>query len=235
MFKSKRVEIVAAILGMTSLSGATGMVAAQEQKSPFPAMAPVQQYRMASAAEEIALARSAAPESISKDAEILVLGERGYETAVKGKNGFTCLVERSWFAAFDDPQFWNPDIRGPDCLNRTAARSVLPVNLERTTWALAGLSKAQMTARAKTSAVAQQAPAPGAMGYMLSKQQRLGDGTHWHPHMMFFQPYTPAAEWGAGLPGSPVFASPGGPAEPTVFVIPVGKWSDGTSASTDAR
>jgi hypothetical protein len=196
-------------------------------------MAPVAQYRMASPAEEIALARSAAPESISKDAEILVLGDHGYETAVKGSNGFTCLVERSWFGPFDDPQFWNPQVRGPDCLNRAAARSVLTINLERTKWVLAGLSKAQLIDRAKSSPLAQRAPGPGSIGYMLSKQQRLGDGTHWHPHIMFFEPHTPAADWGAEFPGSPVFASSGGPTETTVFVIPVGKWSDGTSASMD--
>jgi hypothetical protein len=45
---------------------------------------------------EISLARSAAPASISGGAEVLVLGRHGYETAVRGKNGFVCVVERSW-------------------------------------------------------------------------------------------------------------------------------------------
>ncbi len=54
-------------------------------------MAPLDQYLMEQNAE-IALARTAAPESISKDAEIMVLGRRGYETAVKGTNGFVCIV-----------------------------------------------------------------------------------------------------------------------------------------------
>jgi hypothetical protein len=34
---------------------------------------------------EILLARSAAPDSISSEATILVLGRQGYETAVRGK------------------------------------------------------------------------------------------------------------------------------------------------------
>jgi hypothetical protein len=63
----------------------------------------------------------------------------------------------------------------------------------------------------------------------------LGDAGHWHPHLMFFQSYTAAAVWGANLPGSPVFSSIGGPDESTVFVVPVGTWSDGTSASMDMR
>jgi hypothetical protein len=44
---------------------------------------------------EILLAWSAAPDSISSDATILVLGRQGYETAVRGKNGFVCMVERA--------------------------------------------------------------------------------------------------------------------------------------------
>jgi len=67
---------------------------AQDAKAPYPKMAPISQYMMADRNAEIALARTAAPASISRDAEILVLGQRGYETAVKGKNGFVCLVER---------------------------------------------------------------------------------------------------------------------------------------------
>ena len=39
------------------------------------------------------MARSAAPDSISRGATILVLGRQGYETAVEGKNGFVCMVE----------------------------------------------------------------------------------------------------------------------------------------------
>jgi len=67
---------------------------AQDAKARYPSMAPLDQYLMDRMAE-ITLARSAAPESISKDAEVLVLGRHGYETAVKGKNGFVCIVQRS--------------------------------------------------------------------------------------------------------------------------------------------
>lgn len=131
--------------------GTIGPARAQEgKKDLFPSMAAVAQYRMADRSEEIAMARSAAPVSISSDADVLVLGDGGFETAVKGKNGFVCLVERSWFASFDDAEFWNPKIRSPICLNARAASTVLSVDLEKTQWALAGLSKAEMIARTRS-------------------------------------------------------------------------------------
>src|SRR5258708_26486421 len=78
---------------------ATGYQAmAQDATAAYPNMAPIEQYLMDRTAE-MALARSAAPESISRDAEILVLGRHGFETAVKGKNRFVCIVERLWTSA----------------------------------------------------------------------------------------------------------------------------------------
>src|SRR3974390_312352 len=72
-----------------------GVTQAQEKKPAYPEMAPAAQYRIGKPQDEVALARSAAPASISADAEVLVLGRNGYETAVKGKNGFVCFVEGS--------------------------------------------------------------------------------------------------------------------------------------------
>jgi hypothetical protein len=225
-------SMVAGIYALALLLGTVAPSGAQaEDKALYPSMAPVEQYRVASRSEEIALARSAAPASISGDAEILVLGEHGFETAVKGKNGFVCLVERGWFAYFDDPVFWDPKIRGPDCLNPAAVSTVLPVNLERTRWVLAGLSKAEMIARSKTSRAAKRAPAPGAMGFMMSEQGYLShDAGHWHPHLMFFQRHADLGAWGANLTDSPVLGVEGGPSEPTILFVPLAKWSDGTDA-----
>ena len=107
-------------------------------------MAPLGQYLITDRNAEIALARSAAPDSISRDAEVLVLGQHGYETAVKGKNGFVCVVQRSWTAGIDDPVFWNPKLRAPICFNPPAARSYLPIVIKKTELILAGQSKAQM-------------------------------------------------------------------------------------------
>jgi hypothetical protein len=185
---------------------------------------------------EIALARSAAPESISKDAEVMVLGRHGYETVVKGKNGFVCLVERSWTAGSDDPDFWNPKLRGPICFNPAAARSYVPFTIKKTELVLAGQSKAQMFEGIKAGLDKKELPTPepGAMCYMLSKQGYLNDQAgHWHPHLMFFVPRTEAATWGANLPGSPILFTDDPEDRMTVFLIPLAKWSDGTDAPMD--
>src|SRR5580704_799576 len=122
---------------------AAGKAQALDAKAPYPSMAPLAQYMMERDAE-IALARSAAPESISQDAEVMVLGQHGYETAVKGKNGFLCMVERSWAAELDSPDFWNPKLRGPICFNPSAARTQVALTLKKTSVILASRSKEQM-------------------------------------------------------------------------------------------
>ncbi len=155
---------------------------AADAKTPYPSMAPLDQYLMADRDAEIALARSAAPPSISSDATVMVLGRHGYETAVEGKNGFVCIVERAWMGAFDSPEFWNAKNRGPSCFNPQAARSVLPITLKRTDLALAGLSKDQIMDGIKKAFQNKDLLAlePGAMTYMMSKQGRLNDRAgHW--------------------------------------------------------
>ena len=192
------------------------------------AMAPLEQYLMPRDAE-IALAKSAAPKSIANGAGVEVLGRKGFETALASANGFVCLVERSWSAPYDDPDFWNPKIRGPLCLNAQAVKSYLPQTLMRTQLALSGRSSTEISAAMDTAFARHDLPAPehGALCYMLSKDGYLSraDG-HWHPHLMFFAPATDPATWGAGLEGSPIFAARD--AHMTVFMIPVRKWSDGT-------
>src|SRR5579859_6940545 len=115
--------IALAIFALLFVLGAAWPAQGQAARAPYPTMAPLEQYLLPDRNAEIALARSAAPDSISRDAEVLVLGRHGYETAVKGKNGFVCLVERSWNSSSDSPEFWNPKIRGADCYNPPAART----------------------------------------------------------------------------------------------------------------
>jgi hypothetical protein len=54
------------------LPGATRQARAQAEKTAYPAMAPVDAYLIADRDSEIALARSAAPASISDGAEVMV-------------------------------------------------------------------------------------------------------------------------------------------------------------------
>jgi hypothetical protein len=207
---------------------------AQDAKTPYPSMAPLDKYLMPDRNEEIQLARSAAPDSISRDAEVLVLGRHGYETAVQGKNGFVCLVERSWTAGIDDPDFWNPKLRGPICLNAPAVRSYLPRTIKKTELVIAGRSRTQMfeVIAAAIDKKELLAPEPGAMSYMLSKQGYLGDQAAgpWLPHLMFFTPKTDSMAWGADLPGSPIITFQNAEERMTVFLVPVRRWSDGTTA-----
>ncbi|MGA9511647.1 MAG: hypothetical protein WBV55_23695 [Candidatus Sulfotelmatobacter sp.] len=234
--KSIRLRVFALFV----MLGAAWQAQAQSAKAPYPNMAPLEKYLIADRNAEIALARTAAPESISQDANVLVLGRHGYETAVKGKNGFVCLVERSWMSGFDSPEFWNPRLRGPVCFNPPAARTVLPLTFKRTGLVLEGLSKAQIIDGIKTFDKNELPPLEaGGMAYMLSKEGYLADdGGHWVPHLMLYAPLTSGNTWGADLAGSPILLSPqfhGAPEPISVFLIPVLNWSDGTAAPKDAH
>lgn len=185
---------------------------------------------------EVALARTAAPSNVSEKATILVLTPKGYIEAARGTNGFTCVVMRSFAAAPDDPDFWNPRVRAPHCFNPPAVRTVLPAMLAQIDWALAGATAAELNARIKQAYAAKRLtmPAAGAMAYMLSPKQRLSDADpHWMPHLMFYYDRAlKATTFGAGGMTAPIIdASAGDPTGPMqVLYIPTRTWSDGTPA-----
>ncbi len=131
-------SIVVAFAVQIAVAVAPCVAQAQADPDPYPAMAPLDQYLMPDKDSEIALARSAAPKSVSDGAEVMILGPTGYTTAVKGTNGFVCLVERSWGAGTDEPEFWNPNVRSPICFNPSARNTVLPMYLLKTKLVLAG-------------------------------------------------------------------------------------------------
>jgi len=220
-------------LGLVVALGAAWQAQAADATAPYRSMAPLDQYLMDRNAE-IAMARSAAPAAISHDAKVLVLGRKGYETAIEGKNGFVCVVERSWGSDFDDPEFWNPRIRGPVCYNPPAARSILPARAKRQEMILAGLSKTQVFDGIKVAFNRKELPnpEPGSMCYMMSKEAYLNDQeNHNLAHLMFEVPRMNGAALGADLPGSPIMVgSQDGPEPTTEIIVPVVKWSDGTAA-----
>jgi hypothetical protein len=197
-------------------------------------MAPQSQYLISDKDSEIALARSAAPASISGEAEVQVLGRDGYTVAVKGGNGFVCLVERGFAAGTDDPVFWNPKIRGPVCVNAPAAKAYLPAVLLKARLALAGKSKAEIAQAIKSGMDSKKLPTelgPNAMSYMMSKNQYLSDdGKSWHPHIMVFVSGDQTKSWGADRSDSPVMAGYDADDRMTTFFFWVGTWSDGTPA-----
>jgi hypothetical protein len=213
---------------------------AQEAKSPYPtSMAPLEQYLMDRDAE-IAMARSAAPPSIAKDATVLVLGSHGFETAVQGTNGFICNVDR-WMDQFENsPEFWNPKRHGPVCYNPQAAKTLIPILMIRTKLALAGKSKAEMKEGMKAAIEKGEVPAlePGAMAYMFSKQGFLNSKCgNCSPHLMFYVSVKDAKTWGANVPQSQIYVAPhfnGNPEPVTEFIVEVTEWSDGTPYPTPA-
>jgi hypothetical protein len=232
---SHRLAAIAVLVFAFSMVFGAREMKSQQAKTQYPHMAPVAEYFITDRNAEIALARSAAPESISHDATVLVLGRRGYETAVEGKNGFVCVVERGWMSPADAPEFWNAKIRGPVCFNPPAARSVLPTTYKRTEMVLAGRTKPEIIDGNKAVFERGELPAlePGAMSYMMSKEAYLTDaGEHNVAHLMFYTPPLDGTVWGADLPKSPVMLNPQfkGVQPIDVFIVPVGRWSDGTSA-----
>jgi hypothetical protein len=214
------------------LPGIGAQAVAQAGVSAYPAMAPLDQYLISDEKTEIALARSAAPSSISDGAEVMVLGREGYTTAVKGTNGFLCIVERSWGQSTDQAEFWNPKMRAPHCFNAQATRSFAPIYLMKTKLVLAGKSKAEIAQAIATGLDKKELPAlePGAMAYMMSKQQYLNDqGKSWHPHAMFFSPGDMTKSWAADEPNSPVMVANDPEERVTILFVLADKWSDGTA------
>jgi hypothetical protein len=197
-------------------------------------MASIDPYLMDRDAE-IAMARSAGPPSVAKDATVLVLGRHGYETAVEGKNGFVCAVGRSWDAPKDDPGFWDPKVHGPICMSAPGVRSYLPIYLKKTELAIAGRSSTQIE-DAIIDGIAKgelPTPEPGLLSYMLSKQGYLNsrDKGPWLPHVMIFVPEIDPKALGSDLGDDvPLHAGEDKIGRYTSVDIPVANWSDGTAS-----
>jgi len=170
-----------------------GAITARAQVSKYP---PISAYLMPQEAE-IALARSAAPASISDGATVKVLTQSGFEVAQPGNNGAVCMVMRGFSAPTYTPaQFreivYDPTIHAPICFTAPAARMVLPYYELRTKLAMAGNSPDQIAEGLQAAYVKGDLPKRDGVSfaYMWSADQSLGSGIgHWHPHMMVFSPY----------------------------------------------
>lgn len=239
----KRAMDAIAGIALLTVFGAAGQAIADAAAPTYPKMAPIEAYLMDRDAE-IALARSAAPDSISKDATVMILTRHGYETAVTGKTGWVCLVDRGWSGMLDHPEFWSPKIRAPGCLSPAVAGSFLPYDYMRTKLVLAGHTKEEVIAATKAAIEKKQLPSlEGGICYMMSKSAYLGDFTgHNMPHVMFYAAEKDGAAWGANVKNSPVMGvsywSASAESYPSlkdfppiyVYLVPVNKWSDGSAA-----
>lgn len=168
----------------------------------------------------------------------MVLGNGGYTTVANGNDGFLCLVERSWGSATTDPGFWNPRVRGPICFNPAAARTFAPIYLMKTRLVLAGKSKKEIVEALASAFDKKELPAlePGAMSFMMSRQQHIGDqAVTWHPHLMFYVAGDAGKAWGGNLPSSPVIAQNDPEERATIFMVLLEHWSDGALALQTTR
>jgi hypothetical protein len=124
-------------------------------------------------------------------------------------------------------------MRAPHCFNPQAARTFLRIYLMKTKMVLAGKSRNEILKATAAALDSKELPPlePGAMAYMMSKQQYLGDrDMSWHPHVMFFFAGDAAKSWAADLPDSPVMAANDPEERVTILFVVAGKWSDGTTA-----
>jgi hypothetical protein len=222
------------MIARTLLSAAFTLAAAGSMRAQqSPDLTP---YLIADRATEVAMARSAAPRNVSDSATVLVLTRTGYVEAAHGTNGFTCLVLRSFLGGLDDPTFWSPKVRAPNCYNPPAARTVVLEIERRAEWIMTGVNRTDIIARTRRAYATHEFPMPaaGAMTYMLSHDQYLADtNPHWMPHLMFFYDRSlPGAAWGAGGMTAPIIdGSASDPGYPVLtLLIPVRQWSDGTPA-----
>lgn len=154
-------------------------------------------------AEEVALARSAAPASVSEAATVLVLEEGGtrWVVAEEGSNGATCYVSRTW-----------PGSLEPHCFDPEGSKSILPIHLRTLELGHAGASEEEIEREIEAGVRAGRFhyPARPAMSYMLSSAQQLvGDDGQpvgaWKPHLMIYWPGLTRADLGAAGDG-PVVA-----------------------------
>jgi hypothetical protein len=146
---------------------------------------------------EIALARTAAPVAVSRDATVMVLTERGFEVATRGTNGVTCVVNRS-----------HPQSLEPHCFDAEASATILPMELRRTELLREGKSGEEIDREIAAGLLSgkYRLPRRPAMSYMMSGEQVLisDDGKNvgrWQPHLMIYYPHLTSTD--LGLEGEP--------------------------------
>ena len=164
---------------MLATLGNAGILLGQ---SPFPSRPPLRDYLMPRDAE-IALARSAAPASISDRATIKVLTPSGFEVASQGDNGAVCLVMRGFSAPTYTPaQFrdlvYDPTVHAPICFTAPAAKTAMPYYELRTKLAMEGKGPDQIARAVEAAYDAGQLPHRDAVtfAYMWSADMQLGPG-----------------------------------------------------------
>ena len=183
-------------------------------------------------AAEIALALTAAPAEVSRDADVYVLRGTDFVKARAGTNGCACVVGRDS----------HEGIRYPVCFDREGARTLLFRELMEGSLRAKGKTEAEVQALVdaayKTGEL--ELSTKSSIAYMMSPQQVLfsspnADGVRvgaWSPHIMLMLPGVAPEQLGLAHDSKvdviQIHDRGGTHAE---LVVKVPKWSDGTSNS----
>ena len=179
-------EIVVALMAWSASAGAQSAPKAVRtgRRAPIPL------------AEEISLARSAAPASVSDSATIFVLTDTGYVVAARGAWKSACYVDRSWSLSIE-----------PHCFDPEGAATIMPMHMRKSELLHQGRTEAEADTEIN-AALAEgrfRLPLRPAMSYMMSAHQVLydDDGTRvgaWQPHLMIYYPFLRTADIGMQTP-----------------------------------
>jgi hypothetical protein len=199
---------LAAAIALSMLAAAQSTQAAESQQPPL-----MDRQR------EIALALSACPPSVARQAAVYVLDKSGYVKVRDSRNGFTAIVQHS-----PEPN------RGPRCMDAEGTRTHLPRILKVAELRAQGKSRDEIH-RFVADAFAKglfQAPTRPGIDYMLSTENVVtidedkGIVAPYPPHVMFYAPYLTNADLGSdGDPRGPAFvANEGSPH--ALIIVPLG-------------
>lgn len=191
--------------------------------SPLPATAQVAKAvpPLLPRAEEIALARSAAPPEISRGSTVLVLERGGYVVAEKGTTGVTCYVNRDRVESLE-----------PHCFDAEGSATIVPIQLRRAELREWGWEKAAIENDIATGLQAGRfrLPRRPAMSYMMSSGQVLYSPTsgkrvgNWHPHIMIYYPWMTGRDIGladsTGPANGPAMAQEGEAMSSVIVIVP---------------
>jgi hypothetical protein len=167
---------------------------------------------------EVALARSAAPPSVSATARVWYFAKGTYIVADSGTSTAACYVGRSW-----------PEALEPQCFDEEGARTILPMEMRTAELLHAGRSQEAVDREIADGLAAGRYRIPQrlAMSWMMSAAQVLysDDGRRvgaWRPHVMIYYPYLTAAGVGTGANQdltAGIIVSPGKPGANLMIVV----------------
>jgi hypothetical protein len=203
---------------------AIGVIAVAQSSQVVPAQVPQPMERQ----QEINLALSACPSSVSGAAAVYVLEKSGYVRVRDSENGFTAIVQHAMLTSQE-----------PQCIDAEGTRTFLPRILlvaELRAQGKSGEEIKRLVADAIAKGTFHPPTRPG-ITYMLSKENivpnETGIPTPFPPHVMFYGPYMTNADIGADRSqNGPAFvATEGSPY--ALIIVPVGTHKGPSHASAE--